>query len=214
MLTLAIDCAMRQINLGASDGEKLLGELSADVGIRQSELLPSAVENFLSLTGNSVRGVGHIVVTVGPGYYTGIRVGLSYAAALAEGLGVAVSGVSTLRAMALPQIESIAAVGAAAAVAPVIPAGRGSIYAALYDSSGEVLFAPAHIKTDDFMGYLKSSDFKNDIVLAGNDLPGELASAFICLCPSGVPRGALAAARDEPPCDPASIRAVYLRGPY
>jgi tRNA threonylcarbamoyladenosine biosynthesis protein TsaB len=211
---LAIDCALRRINLGASDGEKLLGELSADVGMRQSELLPSAVENFLSLTGNAVRDVGHIVVTVGPGYYTGIRVGLSYAAALAEGLGATVSGVSTLRAMAIPLVESFAAVGAAAAVAPVIPAGRGSIYAALYDTGGGVLSAPSHIKTDDFMEYLKSSGSKGGIVLVGNDLPDELAGAFICLCPSGVSRGALAAARDEPPCDPASIRAVYLRGPY
>ncbi|MDR2779671.1 MAG: tRNA (adenosine(37)-N6)-threonylcarbamoyltransferase complex dimerization subunit type 1 TsaB, partial [Synergistaceae bacterium] len=78
-LTLALDCALRRINLGASDGGKLLGEFSADVGARQSEILPPAVQNFLSALGKTVRDVELIAVTAGPGYFTGIRVGLSYA---------------------------------------------------------------------------------------------------------------------------------------
>ena len=68
MLTLAIDCALRRINLGASDGDNLLGELSVDVGMRQSELLPTAVRDFLSMAGKNIGEVEHVAVTVGPGY--------------------------------------------------------------------------------------------------------------------------------------------------
>jgi hypothetical protein len=62
--------------------------------------------------------------------------------------------------------------------------------------------------------YLESLDSGEALVVTGNDIPDELAGAFKCLSPSPcVSRGALIAARGEPPADPASIRAVYLRDP-
>jgi tRNA threonylcarbamoyladenosine biosynthesis protein TsaB len=218
MLTLAIDCALRRINLGASDGDNLLGELSVDVGMRQSELLPTAVRDFLSMAGKNTGEVEHVAVTVGPGYYTGIRVGLSYAAALAESVGTRVSGVSTLLAMALPLMESLRASGVRAIVAPVITAGRDSLYAAMYCvSSGEdedVLLEPSHMGTYDFMNYATSRCSFDDIVITGFDLPPILSCAhhriFPPLC---VPRGVLAAARKTTPTDPSETRAVYLRQP-
>jgi tRNA threonylcarbamoyladenosine biosynthesis protein TsaB len=220
MLTLAIDCALRRINIGASDGEKFLGELSADVGVRQSELLPSAVLNFISLFGKTIRDIGQIAVTVGPGYYTGIRVGLSYAAALAESVRAMLLPVSTLGAMAFGFMDNIDAVQAHAIVSPVIPASRDSLYVALYETypgrkDKPLLLGPSHVKIDDFVIYLEPLRSSGDIVLIGSDLPVELSRAYNCLSPArDVSYGVLRAAREATPIDPASASAVYLRTPY
>ena len=218
MLTLAIDCALRRIGLGLSDGEKILGELSCDVGTRQAELLPSSVANFLSLFGHTVRDVGLIAITEGPGYFTGIRVGMSYAAALAESVGARVAAVPTLLAMTLPLLEMSKLIGSPVAVAPLIPAGRNSVYAAVYGYNGGKITAslqPSHIGTSDFANVITAFDAAHRPVLTGVTIPEELASRGLAAItpPPSIPSGILEAARAIAPADPAEIRAVYLREP-
>ena len=220
MLTLAIDCALRRINLGAADGEDFLGELSIDAGTRQSELLPGAVRDFLAMFGLTVRDVGHIAVTAGPGYFTGIRVGLSYAAALAESVGALASGVSTLRAMALPLMEALAAQGASSVVAPVIPAGRDSFYTAMYGvhpgmtTDGDILLGPSHIGTVDLFDCLRARANTNNVIITGS-ISGLAVEKepLLAVPPPSVARGVFMAAASESRADPSEIRAVYLRRP-
>ena len=220
MLKLAIDCALRRINLGAADGEDFLGELSVDAGTRQSELLPGAARDFLMMFGLTVRDIGHIAVTTGPGYFTGIRVGLSYAAALAESVGALVSGVSTLRAMALPLMEALAAQDAFSVVAPIIPAGRDSFYAAMYGvqpgitTGGDILLGPSHIGTEELLDCLKARADSGGVVVTGYVPDGALEKKSLrAVPPPSVARGVFMAARLESPADPSEIRAVYLRRP-
>ncbi len=89
-LTLAIDCAMRRINLGLGENAAFLGCESLNSGAKQGDILPVVVDEFVSRLGHRLPDIDRIAVTVGPGYYTGIRVGLSYATALAESLGARV----------------------------------------------------------------------------------------------------------------------------
>jgi len=228
VLTLAIDCAIRRINLGAAGEGNFLGELSVDVGTRQSELLPGAVHDFLYMLGLTAGDVGHIAVTAGPGYFTGIRVGLSYAAALAESVGALVSGVSTLRAMALPLIEALVACGASSVVVPVIPAGRDSFYAAMYEvcrgvacpdmtySDGRgVLMEPSHIRAEDLFACLEAHEGSDSVIVSAN-ISREVfeKKSLRVIPPPSVPRGVLMAAASESPVDPSEIKAVYLRRPY
>ena len=214
MLTLVIDCALRRINLGAADGKNFIGELSVDVGTGQSETLPGAVRDFLLMFGLTVRDVGHIAVTAGPGYFTGIRVGLSYAAALAESVGALVSGVSTLRAMALPLMEALAACDASSFVAPVIPAGRDSLYAAMYSVCGDILMEPSHIRTEDLSGCIVSREDSDRVIITGSISGMELEKKHLrVIPPPSVPRGVLMAAASVSPADPSEVKAVYLRCP-
>jgi tRNA threonylcarbamoyladenosine biosynthesis protein TsaB len=218
LLTLAIDCALRRIELGLSDGEKILGELSCDAGTRQAELLPASVSNFLSLFGYTVKDVGLIAVTQGPGYFTGIRVGISYAAALAESVGALVVAVPTLLAMALPLLDTFKSVGTPMTVAPLIPAGRDSVYAAVYGYRDDRITAslePSHIKTSDFMDVIAAFDADHRPVLTGVTIPVEPAPRGYAIItpPPSMPSGILKAARAPTPTDPAEIRAVYLREP-
>ncbi|MDR0653111.1 MAG: tRNA (adenosine(37)-N6)-threonylcarbamoyltransferase complex dimerization subunit type 1 TsaB [Synergistaceae bacterium] len=218
MLTLAIDCALRRIGLGLSDGEKILGELSCDAGTKQAELLPSSAANFLSLFGHTVRDVGLIAVTEGPGYFTGLRVGMSYAAALAESVGALVTAVPTLLAMAYPLLGIFKSIGLSVTVAPLIPAGRDSVYAAVYGYKGDKISAslePSYIKTVDFANVIGVFDAECRSILTGVVLPDELASRGYTMItpPPSMPSGILEAARSLVPIDPAEIRAVYLREP-
>ncbi|MDR3165865.1 MAG: tRNA (adenosine(37)-N6)-threonylcarbamoyltransferase complex dimerization subunit type 1 TsaB [Synergistaceae bacterium] len=218
LLTLAIDCALRRIELGLSDGHKTFGELSCDAGTRQAELLPMSVSNFLSLFGYTVKDVGLIAVTQGPGYFTGIRVGISYAASLAESVGALVVAVPTLLAMALPLLGMFKSAGVPMTVAPLIPAGRDSLYAAVYGYKDDKITAslePSHIKTSDFMDVIAAFDADHQPILTGVTLPVEPASHDYAMItpPPLMSSGILEAARTLAPIDPAEIRAVYLREP-
>ena len=217
-LTLAIDCSLRLVNLGLGDEGCLLGEEGLDVGRKQSEVLPTAVESFLARHGRALPNLGRIAVTVGPGYYTGIRVGLSYATALAESLGIRVIPLNTLFVMAVPLLAPNRT------VIPVVKARNGAVYAAAYanctDSPGAIAesLPPAYFDLPDFFEALKKLGVTaNETLIAGDDalVFEEIASSGYLLDASAWTdgRSMLLAAAKIDPLDPAKIKAVYLRNP-
>jgi tRNA threonylcarbamoyl adenosine modification protein YeaZ len=86
-----------------------------------------------------------IAVSIGPGSFTGVRVGVSTARGLALALKLPAIGVSTLDAIAA---ETSARVPGRP-VMVVIEAGRGDLYAAVYDPLGKISYGPAVIGPDD-----------------------------------------------------------------
>jgi tRNA threonylcarbamoyladenosine biosynthesis protein TsaB len=91
--------------------------------------LPAAVNEALNAAGASLSDLAAIAVAVGPGSFTGLRVGLSYAKGIAAAKKISIVGVSSLDALAL-----CAGSGApeGASVYPVIDARRGEVYTGLY----------------------------------------------------------------------------------
>ena len=83
-------------------------------------------------------GIDRVAVTVGPGSYTGLRVGISAARAIGLGLERPVVGVSTLSALAAPLV----AAGEGGPIAAVIDARHGRVYVQLVASNGRPLVAP------------------------------------------------------------------------
>ncbi|MDR1471255.1 MAG: tRNA (adenosine(37)-N6)-threonylcarbamoyltransferase complex dimerization subunit type 1 TsaB [Synergistaceae bacterium] len=219
-LTLGIDCALRQLNLFLSDGEGLYGEVSLRVDVRQSELLPSVAEGFLSSLGRSFSELGLIAVTIGPGYYTGIRVGLSYASALAWSIGVKVAPIPTLYALAFGALGMARALGADACAAPVIGAGKNSLYGAVYRLEGDEVKsvrAPSFFANESFAEVLDSLDGLHDPLIVTPDgvPPGVLRkSKRRIVSAAGYINGSAAIiSREVTPADPREIRASYLRDP-
>jgi tRNA threonylcarbamoyladenosine biosynthesis protein TsaB len=80
--------------------------------------------------------VDRIVVGTGPGSFTGLRIGLTTARALALATGAEIVGISTLRALALPAEK---AVGAGNVVAPILDARRGEVFVAAWRGGLQVL---------------------------------------------------------------------------
>jgi tRNA threonylcarbamoyladenosine biosynthesis protein TsaB len=100
-----------------------------------AELLPLA-RTLLDRAGLTFAGVERIGVGVGPGTFTGLRVGVATARALAQGTGAETVPVSTLRALA-------AAAGHAGPVLAVLDARRGEAFAAAYIDDDELIAAVA-----------------------------------------------------------------------
>ncbi|HLW69559.1 MAG TPA: tRNA (adenosine(37)-N6)-threonylcarbamoyltransferase complex dimerization subunit type 1 TsaB [Candidatus Binataceae bacterium] len=98
--------------------------------------LPDAVNEVLDGAGFKLRDLAAIAVGIGPGSFTGLRVGLSYAKGLVSALGMAIVGVSSLEAIALCAAREARA---GMTVCPIIDARRGELYTALYRSSGDAL---------------------------------------------------------------------------
>ncbi|MFJ2030365.1 tRNA (adenosine(37)-N6)-threonylcarbamoyltransferase complex dimerization subunit type 1 TsaB [Streptosporangium sp. NPDC087985] len=100
MLVLAFDTATPAVTAALHDGERVLAEATTVDARRHGELLVPTIETVLREAGASLGDVTTVVAGSGPGPYTGLRVGLMTAQALATSLGVPAYGVCTLDAVA------------------------------------------------------------------------------------------------------------------
>jgi tRNA threonylcarbamoyladenosine biosynthesis protein TsaB len=108
------------------------GRLAA-VSIRSSILhgfeLPAAIDEVLDAAGVSFGELTAIAVAIGPGSFTGLRVGLSYAKGIAAARKIAIAGVSSLDALVLCCGSRLPE---GASIYPIIDARKGEVYTGLY----------------------------------------------------------------------------------
>ncbi|QIP85118.1 tRNA (adenosine(37)-N6)-threonylcarbamoyltransferase complex dimerization subunit type 1 TsaB [Streptomyces sp. Tu 2975] len=128
MLLLAMDTATPAVTAALHDGSSVLAESSSVDARRHGELLLPAVDRVLADAGVKLDAVTGIVVGVGPGPYTGLRVGLVTAATFASALGVPVHGVCTLDGLAY-------AAGLATPFVVATDARRKEVYWARYENA-------------------------------------------------------------------------------
>ncbi|MFF8598611.1 tRNA (adenosine(37)-N6)-threonylcarbamoyltransferase complex dimerization subunit type 1 TsaB [Streptomyces sp. NPDC015232] len=95
-----MDTATPAVTVALHDGETVVAQSSQVDARRHGELLLPAVDRVLNEAGLKLDAVTGLVVGVGPGPYTGLRVGLVTAAAFASALGVPVHGLCTLDGLA------------------------------------------------------------------------------------------------------------------
>ena len=137
MITLAIDtsahlcaAALHDDGIGA-----VLAECSEDIGRGHAERLMETIGHVLAETGLAYSDIGRVAACVGPGSFTGVRVGLATARGMALGLGVPVLGVSALDALKLAASEKEGEGETPLLV--VLDARRGEVYAQFFgDNSG------------------------------------------------------------------------------
>ena len=210
-LILAIDTAFERCAAAVydADGDVLLAAAEPEIGKGHAEQLMAVIAGVLDAANVTYADLVRIGVTVGPGSFTGIRVGVAAARGLALALGVPAVGIDTLSALAAP------AIGQDQAILAALDARRGEIYAALYDPDGAVLAAPRALPPADLPDMLVRLDTGTPLGLVGTGSAIALAAL-----PDRNPLvlgsdfridlhalGALAArAADAPP------RPLYLRG--
>jgi tRNA threonylcarbamoyladenosine biosynthesis protein TsaB len=95
------------------------------------------VDELLEVAGFAANDLRAVAIAIGPGSFTGLRIGLSYAKGLSMALAIAIAGVPTLDVMALcvPPGE----LGCATIICPIIDARKGEIYTALYGIVSDAL---------------------------------------------------------------------------
>ncbi|PTQ53782.1 MAG: TsaB protein, required for threonylcarbamoyladenosine (t(6)A) formation in tRNA [Hydrogenibacillus schlegelii] len=134
MLTLAFDTSALPLSVALVDGEHILAEWTAAARLNHAEALYPALQALFDRAGVAKRSVQSIVVARGPGSYTGVRIGVTAAKALAYALGVPLTGVSSLAALALAVPP-----GVSGRIVSLIDARRGRAYAAVYRWDGDRL---------------------------------------------------------------------------
>jgi tRNA threonylcarbamoyladenosine biosynthesis protein TsaB len=140
MILLAIDTASTLcaacVYDSAADVE--LGRAVLDLGKGHAEHLTGVVDDAMRQAGVGFSELGRIVVSVGPGSFTGVRVGVAAARGYALALKVPAVGVTTLEAVA---VEARSVAGSRTIMA-ALDAGRGEINLAVYDGNGALRFGP------------------------------------------------------------------------
>jgi len=101
MLALAIDTSTKSGTVALYHKEKgLVAELNLNVNLNHSDTVMSAIDALFELSGNSIKDIERIAVSIGPGSFTGIRVGVGTAKGLAYSLKVPLVGINELDAIA------------------------------------------------------------------------------------------------------------------
>ena len=131
--------------LGGEGGDEVLVELTSEQEMRHGEQLAPLIEQALEQAGASRLDLTAIGVGVGPGPFTGLRVGLVTARTLAFVLDLPVYGVCSLDALAL---EAVATGAVAEPFVVATDARRKEVYLASYDGAGARLEGPAVAKPD------------------------------------------------------------------
>ena len=105
MKLLCLDTAMAACSVGVYDatGERLLASAYVPMERGHAEALAPMVEQVMREAGLGFGDLGRIAVTVGPGTFTGVRIGLAMARGLGLALGIPVCGIDTLTAIACNQ---------------------------------------------------------------------------------------------------------------
>ncbi|GHK00489.1 tRNA (adenosine(37)-N6)-threonylcarbamoyltransferase complex dimerization subunit type 1 TsaB [Streptomyces sp. Y2F8-2] len=136
VLLLALDTATPAVTVALHDGTSVVASTSQVDARRHGELLLPAVDRILAEAGTRLDAVTGVVVGVGPGPYTGLRVGLMTADTFGLALGVPVYGLCTLDGLAYASDLTVPFVVAT-------DARRKEVYWARYDDARTRVTEPA-----------------------------------------------------------------------
>jgi tRNA threonylcarbamoyladenosine biosynthesis protein TsaB len=129
-VVLGLDTSTRAGGIALVQGGRVLAGLDVLGSLDHSERLVPAVDFLLGRLALGVGDLAGVAVAVGPGSFTGVRVGLATARGLARAAGIRATGVITLEALA--RCRPVPPEGTW--VCPWIDAGRGEVYAAAWES--------------------------------------------------------------------------------
>ena len=214
---LVLDCSLRLTGAAVVRYGEVLAQESADLGRRQAAELPLMAERVLAAAGMAFADIGLTAVTSGPGYFTGIRVGAAYAAALAYGLGVRIVPVSSLEMLASSHPAFSAGTFSEepeGEVLAVVYAGRGFVYAASFGPGANAL-PVGEYGGEPLEAWMKG----HSGAAAVSDDPGRAAEAagltfpIVPIHPDVARAAELAWARRACAVSPLEFRAVYCRAP-
>lgn len=132
MNLLALDCAVTRISLAVKTESKFISS-TYDIGMRQSEILVPAIDEILKKAEISAAELNVTCLTIGPGSFTGLRLGISALKAIELAYGVPVYGISSLQTYAFPYKNF------AFPVLSCIDANKDKFYARITDGENVLL---------------------------------------------------------------------------
>ena len=132
MRVLAIECATTTVGVALVEEGEVRAALFLSLGRHHAEVLLPAIDQLFLMTGFVPADVDLLACTVGPGSFTGLRIGVSTVKGLALATGKPVVGVSTLETLAMNAIPS------SQLICPMLDARKGQIYTGIYRTGPDV----------------------------------------------------------------------------
>ncbi|MCZ8193368.1 tRNA (adenosine(37)-N6)-threonylcarbamoyltransferase complex dimerization subunit type 1 TsaB [Brevundimonas sp.] len=206
MRGLVIDTALGGLSVALFEHGTILAARHELMARGHQERLGELVRDVAAEAGG-FDGLGRITVTVGPGSFTGLRVGLAFALGLGAALDRPVLGITTLAALA-GSVDSPGDASAGLPVLAAIDARRGEVYAQAF-AGGRPSGAPEALTLEAALDLARTL---GPAALVGSGAPllaGACPAAAIQALAAPAPAGLVAAARraDQP------ARPLYLRAP-
>lgn len=203
MLILGLDTCLSSCSVAVLDGERVLASAREVMARGHQERLAPMAQAVMADAGLAFGRLERIGVTVGPGSFTGLRVGIAFAKGLALALDAPAVGIGTLEALAAE---------ADGLVFPAIDARRGQLYLQAFED-GRALMAPDALTAETGAARIAELSQGRPFSLVGSGAAplADLAPGARVLNVEGADArhvARLAAVRD-----PAPLRPLYLRAP-
>lgn len=126
MKTIAFDTSNQPLSVALFEGDHVIAQIETNISRNQSEQLLPAIDQLVSDAGWRPTDLDQVIVSAGPGSYTGLRIGVTTAKTLAYTLGIALAGISSLGLLAANVTDTDAL------VIPMMDARNDNLYAAAY----------------------------------------------------------------------------------
>jgi len=130
---LGIECCTKACSAALYEDGKITASFSLNGSLTHSQTLLPIIKNMMALAERQLEELDYIAVTVGPGSFTGIRIGLATAKGIAMGKDIPMIGISSLEALCynVPDFEGI--------ICPCLDARRNQVYNGLFEMQNGVL---------------------------------------------------------------------------
>lgn len=167
-LLLHIETATDICSVALTEGEKVLAVCESNDGNSHSKNLLPYIDNAMKEAGRKLEELNGVVVSIGPGSYTGLRIGVSTAKGIAYSLQVPVIAVSTLESIASGCRSQFVA-PSSQQIIPMIDARRMEVFAARYDADMNLLDDVAAVIVDE--NTYDELLATQSVVFCGNGMP-------------------------------------------
>lgn len=195
MLILAIDTATKIGSVALYDDKiGIVGEINLYVKVNHSNVIMKAVDSLFNLSGYTIKDVDKIAVTIGPGSFTGIRIGVAIANGLAYSLKKPIIGINELDVLAEmgEQREEL--------IIPLIDARKERVYYSQYKYENKKLVRKEEYKDGELREILENLKgekvvFIGDGAVVNHKLIEEIMGneSIIFSQAGSIPRAAIAA---------------------
>ena len=155
---LFLETATQVCSVALADGDQLLALKESESANSHSSLLTTFIQEVISEAGMKLNDLDAIVVSKGPGSYTGLRIGVSTAKGLCYSLEKPLIAINTLQSLAIGMRDIIKPEAENVLFCPMIDARRMEVYTAFYDANNKVIQATSAqiIDENSFVDLLKT----------------------------------------------------------
>ncbi len=179
---LALDSAMNGCGAAVLSGGRTVSRMMSMERGQAEQIIPM-VEACMAAHGVSYAALEAVAVTVGPGAFTGLRIGLSSAKSFGLSLDIPVYGITTLQALALAHMRRVAS-----PCTVLVESKRTDFYVQGFDGTAHALYDPQALSAENVQRLLP----------AGGVLIGDAVPRFLTLSDGGVDGAVIQAGYDMP----------------